>query len=70
MMLILTSIQREHPDITISTAVHFLTVFIMPVAMLLNVLFLWFIPLPRCAQKFFYSILEISFLINTFGFLL
>ena len=29
MMLILTSIQREHPDITISTAVHFLTVFIM-----------------------------------------
>ena len=29
MMLILTSIQREHPELTISTAVHFLTVFIM-----------------------------------------
>ena len=29
MMLILTSIQRERPEITISTAVHFLTVFIM-----------------------------------------
>ena len=39
--------------------IYFLTVFIMPVAMLLNVLFLWFIPLPRCAQKFFYSIIEI-----------
>ena len=39
--------------------IYFLTVFFMPVAMLLNVLFLWFIPLPRCAQKFFYSITEI-----------
>ena len=29
MMLILTSIQKENPQITISTAIHFLTVFIM-----------------------------------------
>ena len=29
MMLIMTSIQREHPEITISTAIHFLAVFLM-----------------------------------------
>ena len=29
MMVVLTTIQRMHPEITISTAVHFLTVFIM-----------------------------------------
>lgn len=29
MMVVLTTIQRVHPEITISTAVHFLTVFIM-----------------------------------------
>ena len=39
--------------------IFFLTVFIMPVAMLINVIVLWFIPLPRRAQKFFYTIAEI-----------
>jgi len=39
--------------------IYFLTVFLMPVAMLINVIFLWFVPLPRKAQKFFYSIAEI-----------
>ena len=36
-----------------------LTAFLMPMAMLINILFLWFIPLSRRAQKFFYSIAEI-----------
>ena len=31
----------------------------MPVAMLINVIFLWLVPLPRKAQKFFYTIAEI-----------
>ena len=39
--------------------IFFLTVFIMPVAMLINVIVLWFIPLPRRAQKIFYTIAEI-----------
>ena len=52
----------ENPSdgvIRFTQVIYFLTVFIMPVAMLLNVIFLWFVPLPRCAQKFFYSIIEI-----------
>ena len=52
----------ENPNdgvIRFTQIIYFLTVFLMPVAMLLNVIFLWFIPLPRCAQKFFYSITEI-----------
>ena len=39
--------------------IFFLTVFIMPVSMLLTLMFLWFVPLPRKAQKIFYSITEI-----------
>ena len=31
----------------------------MPVAMLLTVIFVWFIPLPRRVQKIFYAIIEI-----------
>ena len=52
----------ENPDdkvIRFTQIIFFLTVFIMPVATLINVIFLWFIPLPRKAQKFFYSITEI-----------
>ena len=39
--------------------IFFLTVFVMPVAMLLTVIFVWFVPLPRKTQKFFYAIIEI-----------
>jgi hypothetical protein len=39
--------------------IYFLTVFFMPVAMLINVIILWFVPLPRRAQKFFYTTAEI-----------
>ena len=52
----------ENPNdgvIRFTQVIYFLTVFIMPVAMLINVIFLWLVPLPRKAQKFFYSIAEI-----------
>ena len=52
----------ENPNdavIRFTQVIYFITVFIMPVTMLLNVILLWFIPMPRKAQKFFYSIAEI-----------
>ena len=52
----------ENPNdgvIIFTQVIYFLTVFAMPVAMLINVIFLWLIPLPRKAQQFFYSIAEI-----------
>ena len=45
--------------IIFTQVIYFLTVFAMPVAMLINVIFLWLVPLPRKAQKFFYAIAEI-----------
>ena len=45
--------------IRFTQAIYFLTVFELPVAMLINVIFLWLVPLPRKAKKFFYSISEI-----------
>ena len=45
--------------IRFTQVIYFLTVFVLPVAMLINVIFLWLVPLPRKAQKFFYSITEI-----------
>ena len=45
--------------IIFTQVIYFLTVFAMPVAMLINVIFLWLIPLPRKAQKFFYATAEI-----------
>ena len=45
--------------IRFTQVIYFLTVFIMPVAMLLTVIFLWLVPLPRKAQKFLYTITEI-----------
>ena len=45
--------------IIFTQVIYFLTVFAMPVAMLVNVIFLWLIPLPRKAQKLFYDIAEI-----------
>ena len=52
----------ENPNdgvIRFTQVIYFLTVFFMPVAMLINVIFLWLVPLPRKAQKFFYTIAEI-----------
>ena len=52
----------ENPNdfvIRFTQIIYFLTVFLMPIAMLINVLFLWFVPLPRRAQKFLYSVAEI-----------
>ena len=45
--------------IRFTQVIFFLTVFVMPVAMLLTVIFVWFVPLPRKTQKFFYAIIEI-----------
>ena len=45
--------------IRFTQVIFFLTVFVMPVAMLLTVIFVWFVPLPRKTQKFFYGIIEI-----------
>ena len=52
----------ENPNdyiIRFTQIIYFLTVFLMPIAMLINVLILWFVPLPRRAQKFLYSLAEI-----------
>ena len=52
----------ENPNdgvIRFTQVIYFLTVFIMPVTMLINIIFLWLVPLPRKAQKFFYTIAEI-----------
>ena len=52
----------EYPNdfiIRYTQIIFLLTVFGMPVAMLLTVIFVWFIPLPRKAQKSFYAVIEI-----------
>ena len=45
----------ENPNdktIRFTQAIYFITVFVMPISTLLNIIFLWFIPLPRKIQKF------------------
>jgi hypothetical protein len=52
----------ENPNdgvIRFTQFIYFLTVFVMPVALLLNIIFLWLVPLPRKTQKLFYIIAEI-----------
>ena len=52
----------ENPNsfnIRYTQIIFLLTAFAMPVAMLLTVIFVWFIPLPRRVQKIFYAIIEI-----------
>ena len=52
----------ENPNdgvIRFTQAIYFITVFIMPISLLINLIFLWLAPLPRKAQKFFYTIAEI-----------
>ena len=39
--------------------IFFLTTIAIPLAFLLNLIILWFVPMTRKAQKFFYSIAEI-----------
>ena len=39
--------------------IYFLTVFVIPISTLLNIMFLWFVPLPRRIQKILYSMAEI-----------
>ena len=39
--------------------VYFITIFIMPIAVIISLIILWFIPLPRKVQKLCYSIVEI-----------
>ena len=58
------SVPKSYEDpndsvIRFTQIIYFLTVFLMPVAMLINVIILWFVPLPRRAQKFFYTTAEI-----------
>ena len=45
--------------IIFTQSIYFITIFIMPVAMQLMVIFLWFVPLPRKVQQFLYSITEV-----------
>ena len=45
--------------IRFTQVIYFLTVFVMPIAMLLHIIFLWLVPLPRKTQKIVYSITEI-----------
>ena len=52
----------ENPNdrtIRFTQTIYFVTVFIMPISTLLNIMFLWFVPLPRKIQKFFYNVAEI-----------
>ena len=52
----------ENPNdsiIRFTQVIYFLTVFVIPISLLINSIFLWLVPLPRKAQKFFYSIAEI-----------
>ena len=52
----------ENPNdktIRFTQAIYFITVFVMPISTLLNIIFLWFIPLPRKIQKFLYNAAEI-----------
>jgi len=52
----------ENPNdkiIRFTQAIYFITVFIMPISTLLCIMFLWFAPLPRKTQQFFYNIAEI-----------
>ena len=39
--------------------VYFVTIFIMPIAVIISLIILWIIPLPRKVQKAFYFIVEI-----------
>ena len=45
--------------IRFTQVIYFLTVFVLPISTLLNIMFLWFTPLPRRIQKFLYSMAEI-----------
>ena len=47
------------PEVIFTQVVYFLTTLAIPIAFLLNLILLWFIPMPRKAQKFLYSIAEI-----------
>ena len=52
----------ENPNdavIRFTQVIYLLTVFIMPIALLINLFFLWLVPLPRKFQKFFYATAEI-----------
>ena len=52
----------EHPNNIIVRFIQltfFVTIIFMPIAMLINVISLWLIPLPRKTQKFLYTIAEI-----------
>ena len=52
----------ETPDdstIIFTQVIYFLTVLVIPLAFLVNIIILWFIPMKRKAQKFFYSTAEI-----------
>ena len=45
-------------------AVYFLTIFIIPLSLIINLIILWLIPLPRKIQKVYYFIVEI---LNSFS---
>ena len=47
------------PTIIFTQVIYFLTVLVLPLAFLLNLIILWFVPMHRKAQKIFYNIAEI-----------
>ena len=52
----------ENPDdkiIKTTQIIYFLTIFVMPVSTLISLIFLWFTPLPRRAQKICFTVCEI-----------
>ena len=49
----------KDPVIIFTQVIYFLTVLILPLAFLLNLIILWFVPMKRKAQKIFYNIAEI-----------
>ena len=49
----------KDPVIIFTQVIYFLTVLALPLAFLLNLIILWFVPMKRKAQKLFYNIAEI-----------
>ena len=47
------------PVIIFTQIIYFLTVLVIPLAFIINLIILWFIPMPRKAQKIFYEISEV-----------
>ena len=49
----------DAPEIIFTQFIYFFTILAIPIAFLVILIILWFVPMPRKAQKFLYSIAEI-----------